>query len=83
MEYLGHQGALGAGGGFVSGEIVDEGVPFDPTAAPDPDVEADIDERSIGGLGVHLVKAMVETFQYQRIGERNVVRFTLRIPGDE
>ena len=74
---------LGTGGGRLNGEIIDEGVPFDPTAAPTPDVEAEIDDRSIGGLGVHLVKSMVEDFDYQRIGDRNVVRFSMRIPDDE
>jgi anti-sigma regulatory factor (Ser/Thr protein kinase) len=74
---------LGADRGRVTGEIVDEGVPFDPTEAPAAETDADVDERAIGGLGIHLVRSMVEDLAYERVGGRNVVRFTLPIPEDE
>ncbi len=71
--------SLDADGARVTGEIVDEGVPFDPTASPDVDTDATLEERDIGGLGVHLVRSMVEDFGYTRDGMRNVVRFSLPI----
>lgn len=66
-------------GGRVVGTLVDAGAPFDPTAMKTPDVEADVDDRRIGGLGVHLVRAMSEDFTYRRDGAHNVVSFRLPV----
>lgn len=63
--------------GILVGTLIDAGAPFDPTAAATPDVEAAMEERHIGGLGVHLVRTMAEEFSYRRDGERNVVSFRL------
>jgi serine/threonine-protein kinase RsbW len=41
-------------------EIIDSGVPFDMTALPDPDITADVDDRKVGGLGVFLMKKVME-----------------------
>jgi anti-sigma regulatory factor (Ser/Thr protein kinase) len=38
-----------------------------------PDLEADLDERRIGGLGVHLVRTMMDEVSYTRTNNRNVV----------
>lgn len=63
------------------GEIVeirfeDDGVPFDPTRAEDPDTESAIADRAVGGLGLHLVKNFMEDIAYAREAGRNVL--TLR-----
>lgn len=53
-------------------EIVDSGKPFDPlNDAPVPDVNAPIEDRPIGGLGVYLVRSMMDDMQYRREGDRN------------
>ncbi len=52
--------------------IEDEGSPFDPTAHATPEVEAPLEDRRIGGLGVHLVRTMAEV-RYARLGDRNRV----------
>ena len=53
-------------------EIVDSGKAFDPLQdAPVPDVSAPLEERPIGGLGVYLVRTMMDDMQYRREGERN------------
>ncbi len=53
-------------------EIVDNGRPFDPRKdAPEPDVEAGVAERPIGGLGVYLVRTMMDELHYRREGGRN------------
>lgn len=49
----------------------DDGVPFDPTARPAPDTDAAIEERSVGGLGIHLVMRMTERQHYCRVAGRN------------
>lgn len=55
-------------------EIADSGKAFDPlTEAPVPDVDAPMDERPIGGLGVYLVRNMMDDMQYRREGDRNYI----------
>ena len=46
---------------------------FDPIAAPAPDLQKKIAERRPGGLGIYLVKAMVESVEYQRAGTINTI----------
>jgi serine/threonine-protein kinase RsbW len=64
-------------GAFVA-EIVDQGQPFDPASAPKPDLGADLDARSIGGLGWFLVPRLVDDFEYRSADGRNIVRLILR-----
>ncbi len=68
-----------AAGGTISGEVRDDGPPFDPTTASAPDTSAALDDRPIGGLGVHIVKTLVERLDYAREGDSNVVRFSIGI----
>ncbi|MBO4586970.1 MAG: SpoIIE family protein phosphatase [Bacteroidales bacterium] len=53
--------------------ITDRGVPFDPTAAPEADVSLSAEERSIGGLGIYLVRQLMDEIRYQRIDDKNVL----------
>ena len=56
----------------ITVEIIDNGPPFNMLQdAPLPDVEAEIEERPIGGLGIHLVKTMMDELHYKRDQERN------------
>jgi anti-sigma regulatory factor (Ser/Thr protein kinase) len=54
-------------------EIADDGPPFDPTTRPDPNVEAPLAEREPGGLGLMLIRRMVDQVRYRREGERNIL----------
>lgn len=54
-------------------EIVDEGAPFDPLARADPDTTLDIDRREPGGLGILLVKRLVDDLAYRREAGQNVL----------
>jgi anti-sigma regulatory factor (Ser/Thr protein kinase) len=55
-------------------EIVDNGHPFDPTTeAPEPDLDVGLGERTIGGLGIHIVRSLVDNLRYRRQGGRNHV----------
>jgi serine/threonine-protein kinase RsbW len=47
-------------------DIIDRGVPFDPLAVPPPDLHADPAERSTGGLGIFLLRTMVDEMTYHR-----------------
>ena len=55
----------------------DDGDPFDPLSQPPPDLEADIEERPIGGLGVHLIRTLASEISYARESHRNVLRVVL------
>ena len=46
--------------------IKDHGMPFDPTQHAEVDIEAELDERVIGGLGIHLIRTIMDTIEYQR-----------------
>ena len=57
-------------------EIADDGKPFDPlNDAPLPDVDAAMEDRPIGGLGIHLVRTMMDELCYRRKQGKN--RLTL------
>ena len=53
--------------------IEDDGRPFDPSSIPPPDILRALEHRSEGGLGIHLVRTMVNEVIYERVGGRNVV----------
>ncbi len=53
--------------------LSDNGKPFDPTAAPDVNPDAGLDERPIGGLGIHLVRTIMDEISYERRGDRNIL----------
>jgi serine/threonine-protein kinase RsbW len=51
--------------------IQDDGVPYDPTVKQDPDTLLSVDERQIGGLGIFLIKQMMDRVAYERTGDKN------------
>lgn len=51
--------------------VSDDGQPFDPTAAPEPDLTLPIDQRPIGGLGIHMMRRFMDRLEYRREGDRN------------
>jgi anti-sigma regulatory factor (Ser/Thr protein kinase) len=53
--------------------VSDDGICFNPFEHKDPDLESSIDERDLGGLGIHLVKKFMDEYSYQRLDDRNVV----------
>ena len=58
--------------------IVDDGRTFDSSSAQDPDVEATLEERALGGLGLFLVQQMMDDVAYRRRDDRNVITLTKR-----
>ncbi len=57
--------------------IEDNGQPYDPTATPEPDVDALLDDRPIGGLGVHLVRELAHRFDYCHRDGKNCVSIAI------
>jgi anti-sigma regulatory factor (Ser/Thr protein kinase) len=66
-------------GDLVTIRVDDDGVPFNPIEAPAPNLDLPIEERRIGGLGVHIVKTMADSVAYARVDGRNVLTLTKRI----
>ncbi|MBP2145147.1 serine/threonine-protein kinase RsbW [Methanofollis sp. W23] len=54
--------------------IEDAAPPFDPTAVPSPDLEGEMDERAIGGLGVHFIREMTDEMRYEYRDGVNVLK---------
>jgi len=68
-------------GGLLRGELTDDGRPFNPLQAPAPDLDADLDQRRIGGLGIHFVKTLMDHVDYRRQAGLNRVTFQKRLSG--
>lgn len=64
----------------LSVEIRDDGIPFNPLKLTDPDTTLDIEERPIGGLGIHLVRKMMDKMDYWREKDYNVLKLEKSIP---
>ncbi|MBQ7678549.1 MAG: ATP-binding protein [Butyrivibrio sp.] len=54
-------------------KFIDQGIPFDPLAKPDPDISLDGEHRQIGGLGIYMVKKRMDEVRYERSGDRNIL----------
>jgi len=59
--------------GQVYIEVEDDGKPFNPLEVDAPDIDKPLEERPIGGLGIHLVKNHMDSLQYKRKDERNLL----------
>jgi anti-sigma regulatory factor (Ser/Thr protein kinase) len=53
--------------------LIDDGVPFDPFGHATPDTGLPVEEREIGGLGIHLVRGVMDEVSYLRENDRNVI----------
>src|SRR5207248_1982265 len=56
--------------------IRDDAAPFDPTTAAAPDLDAKIDERAMGGLGIHIVRTIMDQVEYRRVNGHNELTLT-------
>ena len=56
--------------------ISDDGQPFDPTIHGKVDITQSAEERNIGGLGIHLMRHIMDSINYERVNDQNI--FTLR-----
>ena len=60
-------------------EIEDTGVGFDVSSAQAPDIDADIESRPIGGLGIFFMKSLTENLNYTRMDTKNILRFVISV----
>ena len=59
--------------------ISDAGIPFDPTAKEDVDVNLEVGEREIGGLGIHLIRQIMDEISYEYKDGKNVLTLYKKI----
>jgi len=71
--------ALALSASLIEIDFEDDGPPFDPLSVDGPTLDAPGDERAIGGLGLHLVRSLVDEAHYHREGGRNCLHLVRRI----
>jgi sigma-B regulation protein RsbU (phosphoserine phosphatase) len=57
--------------GRLSAEVEDDGRPFNPLTAPQPDLTSAVEDRPVGGLGIHLVRSLMDHVDYRRESGKN------------
>ena len=57
----------------------DNGIPFNVLELPDPDLTASIENREVGGLGVHYVKTLTDSVEYEYVGKQNVLKMKKKL----
>lgn len=58
--------------------LVDQGKPYDPTKKEDPDISLPAEERPIGGLGIFLIRKIMDEVRYSRVGDKNQLTLVKR-----
>lgn len=66
-------------GNLLKISLSDDGRKYNPTEKAEPDFEKPVEERSIGGLGIFLIKKIMDSVEYQRKGDRNFLIMTKNI----
>ena len=59
--------------------ISDSGIPFDPTQRPEADITLPAEDRAIGGLGIHLVRQIMDDIHYERKDNRNILTLVKKL----
>jgi len=65
--------------GDLSISVIDDGHPFDPLTAPPPDFSLEVQDRPIGGLGIHLLRQLADNIAYERRDGTNRITLTKRL----
>jgi len=65
-------------GDHIEINVADSAPRFDPLSIPEPELDADIDERRIGGLGIYLVRQVMDTVSYRYENGRNILTLEKR-----
>ena len=64
--------------GRIDIRLEDRAPPFDPLSLPEPDLEGDIEERKIGGLGIFLIRRVMDEIRYRYEDGKNILVLTKR-----
>lgn len=67
--------------GRVQIEVADDAPPFNPLNRPPVDTTIPLEQRPVGGLGVHLMRQFMDSLEYRREGGRNILHMSKRLDG--
>ena len=59
--------------GILIVRLEDDGIPFNPLWAQEPDCECPVEDRKVGNLGIHLCKKVMDEMSYERFGDKNIL----------
>ncbi len=71
---------LSLGTGELAAEVEDDGKPFNPLDAPPPDLTQSLEDRPIGGLGVHFLRTLMDGVEYRREQGKNLLVMKKKLP---
>ena len=54
--------------------FIDQGIPYNPLDNKDPDITLNLEEREIGGLGIYMVKKIMDEVSYEYMDGQNILR---------
>ena len=65
--------------GEVSARIEDQAKAFNPLERESPDIHKPLEERTVGGLGIHIVRNIMDSVEYQRANDKNILTIKKKI----
>ncbi len=66
-------------GDLLIANIEDDGNPFNPLEKPEVDTSLPLEEKAVGGLGIHLVRKLMDDINYQRVNNKNILTIKKKI----
>lgn len=69
-------------GAELTVRVADDGRAFDPLQRPPPDLNLPIEDRPIGGLGIHIVRSVMDSVKYERTDGQNILTMHKTIGGN-
>ena len=66
-------------GGLLEIEVEDDAEAFNPLEQADVDTKIPLEERPVGGLGIHLMRKFMDSLDYRRVEDHNVLRMSKRL----
>lgn len=62
----------------VGVEVSDDGIPFNPLERSAPEIDMPLEDREIGGLGIHIVRKLMHDLNYKRVDGRNIIKMKMK-----
>jgi len=75
------QVSLSCAGNELTVAVEDDALPFNPLEVPAPDITKPLEERAVGGLGIHLVRQIMDGLEYRRHDGKNFLVMKKKITG--
>lgn len=69
-------------GNAFEAEVIDDGIAFNPLEKATPDISQTVEERQVGGLGVHFIRTVMDEVAYLRSGEQNHITMIKKVPSE-